>query len=288
MNPRIAVVGPNTPLGESLRLALAAEGVSATEIEFLTPLADDGEHAMTEYDGAAEWVKHAMGEPLARAGLLLLCEPLPPGAQPRPDALLIDLNASLRGDTAVPLHTAGTQRGVHRLPAPSACIAAQLLGVLPAGPLSVTHLASATESLPGGALELAEQAAQLLNGDDRLDPERAAVFNLFMAASPDPAELAVAGAPTRPVSWRRLNAGQFHCGVLLVDLLADAAPRTWPEGWREDSLAAGARTATGESHPLFRAETGSGGTQITVAYDPFEAGLRPALLPLLRKFAADA
>ncbi len=285
----VAIIGPNSGLGGPLKRHLESAGVKAEEIEFFAPLDPSGELGMTEYDGAAEWVKSVMSEALQKARLVLLCESLPAEVKPPPDALVLDLPATLRGSGAPLLPSSKFTPGLHRLPSPAAMVLAGLLqnSTPQKETLYLWHLASATESLPGGAVELLDQAQRVLGGSGRggSDPADLSVFNLRPEAEAAGArlraELEWLGVTPPPLRCNRIGGGQFHCGVLLVDGLAaapaDAAP--FPS----------VHAAAGLDAPLISADaTAPGGVRLTVAYDPFSAALFPRLTALLEKWLAEA
>lgn len=284
---RIALVGPQTALGERLRAALAEAAIPAEALEFLAPAQPEGEHGMTEYDGAAEWVKSVVAGGLAKARLVLLCEPLPAGVEPGPDALVIDLTATLLGDAAVPLLQDGDRRGIRRFPAPAARIAAEALRAAGANAGAfITHLASGSERLAGGPFALMDEARKVLVGEGELEPAELRAFNV-RPEPPDPAgEPAGAGLDPARAAWGGVACGQFHCGLLLIDLPGAADPAL-PARWPRESFAS-VQEAAGRAEPLVALERHPLGVRLRIAYDPYEAGLLPALLPLVRRLAADA
>lgn len=280
-----ALVGPNTALGGPLKSFLSQAGMKGEEIEFFAPLENEDEKGFTEYDGAAEWVKSVMSEALTKARLILLCGPLPESVTPSPDAMVLDLPATLRGGGAPLLPAAGFTPGRHRLPSAAALAFAGLLkGPLP-GPLHIWHLASATETLPDGALGLIEQAQKLLSGKSEADPADTSVFNLrrdgVVSDKTMQEELAWMGVKAPPLRCTRLDGGQFHCGVLLVDGLGDA-----PLAVNTPAPFVSAQSAAGLPAPLVHAD--AGGARLTIAYDPFTAALFPQLARLLEQFLAEA
>ena len=292
----VAIIGPNSGLGGPLKLHLETAGVKAEEIEFFAPLDPSGELGMTEYDGAAEWVKSVMSEALQKARLVLLCEPLPATVTPPPGALILDLTATLRGSGAPLLPSAAFAPGLHRLPSPAAMVLAGLLqkeSSQKSAPQKETlylwHLASATESLPGGAVELLDQAQRVLGGrpGGSSDPADLSVFNLRpiteLAGDTLLTELKWLGATPPPLRCSRIVGGQFHCGVLLIDGLA-----ALPSGVTVAPFPS-VHAAAGLDAPLIQSDAGqSGGIRLTVAYDPFSAALFPRLTALLEKWLAEA
>lgn len=284
---RIALVGPQTALGERLRAALAEAAIPAEALEFLAPEQPDGEHGMTEYDGAAEWVKSVVAGGLAKTRLVLLCEPLPAGVAPGPDSLVIDLPATLRGDAALELLRDGDRRGVRRLPAPAARLAAEALRAAGANTGAfITHLASGSERLEGGPFALMDEARKVLVGEGELEPAELRAFNL-RPENPDPAgEPAGAGLDPARAAWDAVACGQFHCGLLLIDFPGLAEPAL-PAHWSREPFAS-VQQAAGRAEPLATLERHPLGARLRIAYDPYEAGLLPALLPLVRRLAADA
>ena len=295
---QIALVGPATPLGAQVKPQLEAAGIRAEEIEFFSPMPGPGigggEHGVTDYDGAAEWVKSVMSENLQKARLVLLCEPLPEGVPPPPQAAIFDLPASLRGDAKLPLwHGTGIPApGLRRFPAPSALLLARLLplfsGVTDA---RVTHLASATECFADGAEKLIDDARRLLSGADGFDAETSAIFNLRPQGAEAQAgfkeDFSVMLPKQKPPAFSRLTGGQFHCGLLLVELAGATAPDTWPAGWTPGPFAS-VQSAAGLDGPLITCESIAGGLRLQIAYDPFSAALFPALHEALRELTADA
>jgi hypothetical protein len=290
----VAIIGPNSGMGGPLKRHLETAGVKAEEIEFFAPLEPSGELGMTEYDGAAEWVKSVMSDALQKARLVLLCEPLPETVKPPPGALVLDLIATLRGDGVPLLPSAGFTTGLFRLPSPAAMVLATLLHDPAAKkstpqnePLYIWHLASATESLPGGAAQLLDQAQHVLTGRPDGDPADLSVFNLRPAGiamgETMRAELQWLGTAPPPLRSSRIVGSQFHCGVLLVDGLS-----ALPSGVTVAPFPS-AHAAAGLSDPLIHSDPGQpGGIRLTVAYDPFSAALFPRLTALLEKWLAEA
>jgi hypothetical protein len=295
---QIALVGPATPLGAQIKPQLEAAGIRAEEIEFFSPMPGPGigvgEHGVTDYDGAAEWVKSVMSENLQKARLVLLCEPLPEGVPVPPQAAVFDLQASLRGAPDVPLwHGEGfASPGLRRFAAPSVLMLTRLLPHFPGlTDARVTHLASATEYFPEGAEKLLDDARRLLSGADGFDAETSAVFNLRPAGAE--AQTGFSGdfhallPKHKPPAFNRLISGQFHCGLLLVELAGAVAPGDWPAGWKLGPFAS-AQSAAGLEGPLFTCESVAAGLRLQIAYDPFSAALFPALQNTLRELTADA
>ena len=295
---QIALVGPATPLGAQVKPQLEAAGIRAEEIEFFSPMPGPGvgvgEHGVTDYDGAAEWVKSVMSENLQKARLVLLCEPLPEGVPAPPQAAIFDLPASLRGAARLPLWqgTGIPTPGLRRFPAPSALLLSRLLPLFPgAADARVTHLASATECFDEGAEKLIDDARRLLSGADGFDAETSAIFNLRPqggeAQAGFIADFSALLPGQKPPAFNRLTGGQFHCGLLLVELAGTAMPGAWPAGWQLGPFASG-QSAAGLEAPHFTCEPLAGGLRLQIAYDPFSAALFPALHHALRELTADA
>ncbi len=295
---QIALVGPATPLGAQVKPQLEAAGIRAEEIEFFSPMPGPGigggEHGVTDYDGAAEWVKSVMSENLQKARLVLLCEPLPEGVPPPPQAAIFDLPASLRGETRLPLwHGAGIPApGLRRFPAPSALLLTRLMPLFPgASDVRITHLASATECFADGAEKLIDDARRLLSGADGFDAETSAIFNLRPQGAEARAgfekDFSALLPKQKPPAFNSLTGGQFHCGLLLVELAGAAAPGAWPAGWTTGPFAS-VQSAAGLAAPLLNCETLTGGLRLQIAYDPFSAALFPALHDALRELTDDA